>query len=117
MVGLLYLRPWLARVEATGRQRDADQVLLLFVSALVLLVCGTVGLGVCLIRLGRQACREERFPPARSRLVKRASVCAGADAVRRGRWTQAMGAVLLLLSLGLAIAGARVVAYFGGYAG
>jgi len=77
-------------------------------------VCGAFGIGLFCFRLGRRVCREARFPPANARLITSTIVHTGDNAVRRGQWAQAMGVLFMLFAVVLAVAGIRVIVFFGG---
>jgi hypothetical protein len=63
-------------------------------SALTALTVGpTLAVSVYCWRLGQRVVREERYPPARMRVIRDMPVVTGAMARRRGRLLQALGIV------------------------
>ncbi len=116
-LALLLVTGHIATLQARGGRDALGQLVAMLAVVLGVGVAGAFGLGGFCVRLGRQVCREARFPPAGARLVKSTVVHTGAAAVRRGRWAQAFGLTCMLLALGLALAGARVVVYVLGQAG
>lgn len=111
-LGLALLTDHLARLQAAGGRDALVQLRATLALAVGIGVAGAFGIGVFCFRLGRQVCREERFPPAGARLVKRTTVHTGAAAVRRGRGAQAFGVVCMVLALALLALLVAVLAHF-----
>lgn len=117
MFALILLKRWLVGLEVSGSRKDLEQLLLVLGATLGVGVCGVFGLGLFCFRFGRQVCREARFPPANTRIVKETVVHTGANAVHRGRWAQALGVTFISFALVLAFLGARVIGFFIAHAG
>ena len=116
-VAFVLLERWLGELSVTASREDVEQLLLLLGATLGVGVLGLSGLGVFCFLLGRQVCREGRFPPQATRVIKDSVVHTGENAVRRGKWAQAFGATLVLFAVALAVVGVKLIVLFSGHAG
>ncbi len=81
--------------------RTRAQFVIVVLAALVL--APVVGMAIYMWRLGGAVLREERFPPERTVLIRDVRVVRGDAARARGRALRITGAVLLVLSVLMAL--------------
>lgn len=116
-VALFLMKRWLGELGASATREEVVHLLLLLGATLGVGVLGLIGLGLFCFLLGRRVCREGRFPPQATRVIKNSVIHTGQNAVRRGKWAQVFGATLLLLAVALAVLSVKLIVSFSGHAG
>jgi len=111
---LLGLQHWLTDLQARPA-REELQGLLSALRGCTFSMCGLlVGLAFYSWRLARRVTRDQRFPPLGRRVLRDTPVLEGAAALNRARILRMLAVILVLSSLGLMMAVARLTATFGG---